>query len=159
MPFANLACPKCGTSASPGVTRCPKCDTLLDPGATLIPRDAETVLDLDATQVDVDSGGLGAPTDWTTAPSDAPASYESLTVGAVIGSRYEILRLLGEGGMGSVYEARDRELDRVVALKVIRPQLAENPEILRMFMQELILARQVTHPNVIRIFDLGLVHE
>ena len=57
--------------------------------------------------------------------------------------------------MGSVYQARDRELDRIVALKVIRPELAGNPDILRRFKQELILAREVTHKNVIRIFDLG----
>ena len=58
--------------------------------------------------------------------------------------------------MGAVYKARDRELERLVALKVIRPELAGNPEILRRFKQELILARQVTHKNVIRIFDLGM---
>src|SRR4029077_1113172 len=55
----------------------------------------------------------------------------------------------------AVYKARDTELDRVVALKLIRPELASNPEILRRFKQELILAREVTHRNVIRIFDLG----
>ncbi len=54
-----------------------------------------------------------------------------------------------------MYKARDTELDRVVALKLIRPELAKNPEMLRRFKQELILARQVTHKNVIRIFDLG----
>ena len=57
--------------------------------------------------------------------------------------------------MGAVYKARDTELDRFVALKLIRPEFATNPEILRRFKQELILARQVTHKNVIRIFDLG----
>jgi tetratricopeptide (TPR) repeat protein len=57
--------------------------------------------------------------------------------------------------MGAVYKARDVELERIVALKLIRPELARNPEMLRRFKQELILARQVTHKNVIRIFDLG----
>ena len=57
--------------------------------------------------------------------------------------------------MGAVYKARDRELDRLVALKIIRPNLALTSEILHRFKQELILARQVTHRNVIRIFDLG----
>ena len=57
--------------------------------------------------------------------------------------------------MGAVYKARDRELDRFVALKIIRPELASRPDILARFKQELILARQVTHKNVIRIFDLG----
>jgi tetratricopeptide (TPR) repeat protein/predicted Ser/Thr protein kinase/TolB-like protein len=65
------------------------------------------------------------------------------------------LGLLGEGGMGAVYKARDREVDREVALKVIRPELTGHPDIVRRFKQELILARQVTHKNVVRIFDLG----
>src|SRR5258708_7856474 len=73
----------------------------------------------------------------------------------VPGVRYEIIRLLGQGGMGAVYQAHDRELERQVALKVIRGDMAANPEILRRFKQELILARQITHKNVIRIFDLG----
>jgi tetratricopeptide (TPR) repeat protein/predicted Ser/Thr protein kinase len=78
-----------------------------------------------------------------------------LTPGSALGTRYEIIRLLGQGGMGAVYLARDRELDRKVALKVIRSDMAANPEILKRFKQELILARQITHRNVIRIFDLA----
>ncbi len=75
--------------------------------------------------------------------------------GSLLGARYRILRILGEGGMGAVYQARDQELDRIIALKVIRPELAGNPAILQRFKQELILARNVTHRNVVRIFDLG----
>ena len=78
-----------------------------------------------------------------------------LQVGEVLGGRYEILQLLGEGGMGAVYKAADRELDRFVGLKVIRPELASNPSILARFKQELLLAHQVTHRNVIRIYDLA----
>ncbi|HEX3819282.1 MAG TPA: tetratricopeptide repeat protein, partial [Candidatus Sulfotelmatobacter sp.] len=79
----------------------------------------------------------------------------ALEVGDVLGGRYEILQLLGEGGMGAVYKAMDRELDRPVALKLIRPELAANPSMLARFKQELLLAHQVTHKNVIRIYDLG----
>lgn len=57
--------------------------------------------------------------------------------------------------MGTVCKARDREVDRLVALKVIRPELAQNADALHRFKHELVLARQVTHRNVIRIFDLG----
>ena len=67
----------------------------------------------------------------------------------------KFLQLLGEGGMGAVYQARDRELDRPVALKLIRPELASSPSMLARFKQELLLSRQVTHKNVIRIYDLG----
>ncbi len=95
---------------------------------------------------------------WATHPrSDATAgqSHEALEIGTVLANRYAIVRRIGEGGMGAVYQARDLELNRVVALKVIRPSLAKNPEILSRFKQELILARQVTHKNVIRIYDLA----
>jgi serine/threonine protein kinase/tetratricopeptide (TPR) repeat protein len=93
--------------------------------------------------------------------SPAPISDTALHLaqlfppGTVLGSRYEILRVLGEGGMGAVYQARDKELDRLIALKVIRPELAGNPAILQRFKQELILARHITHKNVVRIYDLG----
>ena len=78
-----------------------------------------------------------------------------LEIGTMLGNRYEILQLLGEGGMGAVYKAADREVDRIVALKVIRPEMASNPEILARFKQELVLSSKVTHRNVIRIYDLG----
>ncbi|HXP16440.1 MAG TPA: serine/threonine-protein kinase, partial [Terriglobales bacterium] len=78
-----------------------------------------------------------------------------LQPGAVLGQRYEILKILGEGGMGAVYKARDRELNRMVALKVIRPDLAHSEAIIGRFKQELLLATQVTHKNVIRIYDLS----
>jgi eukaryotic-like serine/threonine-protein kinase len=83
------------------------------------------------------------------------AGQHTLTSGQLLAQRYEVLSLLGEGGMGAVYKARDVELSRMVALKVIRPDLARNRAILDRFKQELILATQVTHRNVVRIYDLG----
>ena len=88
--------------------------------------------------------------------SALPNSAATLEVGSVLAERYEIIKMLGEGGMGAVYKAKDRELDRLVALKVIRPELAGHQSILQRFKQELILARKVTHRNVVRIFDLGV---
>ena len=92
-------------------------------------------------------------------PSSAAASsisaFLALQPGYVFADRYEILNVLGQGGMGAVYQARDRELDRMIALKVIRPELATDPAILARFKQELILARNITHKNVVRIYDLG----
>jgi tetratricopeptide (TPR) repeat protein/TolB-like protein/predicted Ser/Thr protein kinase len=82
-------------------------------------------------------------------------AFLSLQPGVTFGGRYEILSVLGQGGMGAVYQARDRELDRLIALKVIRPELATDPAILQRFKQELILARNITHKNVVRIYDLG----
>jgi serine/threonine protein kinase/tetratricopeptide (TPR) repeat protein len=94
-------------------------------------------------------------------PSPVPISDGALRLvqlfppGTLLGGRYQIVRVLGEGGMGAVYQAHDQELDRTIALKVIRPELAGNPAILQRFKQELILARHVTHKNVVRIYDLG----
>jgi serine/threonine protein kinase/tetratricopeptide (TPR) repeat protein len=82
-----------------------------------------------------------------------------LKVGDAFGDRYRIDKLLGFGGMGAVYKAWDEVLDIPVALKVIRPEMAQDPAIAeqldRRFKRELLLARQVTHKNVVRIHDLG----
>ena len=63
--------------------------------------------------------------------------------------------LLGRGGMGSVYAARDRELDKVIALKTIRSSGEGAQLAVQRFKQELVLARKITHKNVVRIYDLG----
>ena len=82
-----------------------------------------------------------------------------LAVGQAFGVRYHIIRLLGAGGMGAVYQAWDAELGVSVALKVVKPQAtgdaARAQELERRFKRELLLARQVTHANVVRIHDLG----
>ena len=88
-------------------------------------------------------------------PAGAMQAAVQLKIGSAPGDRYQILELLGEGGMGAVYKAADLEVDRIVALKVIRPDMASNPEILARFKQELLLSSKVTHRNVIRIYDLG----
>ena len=75
--------------------------------------------------------------------------------GRTLGDRYDILELLGAGGMGAVYRARDRELDELVALKVIRAEFATVPAIVDRFRSEVKLARRVTHHNVARTFELG----
>ncbi|MFO0615328.1 MAG: serine/threonine-protein kinase [Polyangiaceae bacterium] len=75
--------------------------------------------------------------------------------GSVIGDRYEIRGVLGEGGMGTVYLAHDRELDEEIALKILRPEMASTPDALIRFRREVKLARRVTHPNVARTYDLG----
>jgi serine/threonine-protein kinase len=76
-------------------------------------------------------------------------------VGTAIGGRYDVLELLGQGGMGAVYRVRDRELDEVVALKVIRSDLAGTLGIVDRFRTEVKLARRVTHGNVARTYELG----
>ena len=109
------------------------------------------VADPDATISD----GLPAAGTSARAMASIYVKEAALQPGHVIGARYEILSLLGEGGMGAVYKALDREVDRTVALKLIRPDLASNPAILARFKQELLTATQVTHKNVIRTYDIS----
>jgi eukaryotic-like serine/threonine-protein kinase len=73
----------------------------------------------------------------------------------LVGGRYEILGLLGAGGMGAVYRARDTELDELVALKMLHGEFVDDPTMLVRFRQEAKLARRVTHRNVARTFDIG----
>ncbi len=84
-------------------------------------------------------------------PSGVPASAER----HLVASRYEILALLGAGAMGTVYRARDLELDEIVALKILRRELVDAPESLELFRREVKLSRRVTHHNVARVFDIG----
>src|SRR5580692_1715050 len=139
-PAGAAECPACHHSNAPGVSRCASCSAWLGP--------------TDATLTH-----LPADTRWSRATrAELPAASPGLALetGSLIADRYEILKLLGEGGMGAVYKARDQEVDRLVALKVIRPELAGHSSVLQRFKQELILARTVTHRNVIRIYDLGV---
>jgi serine/threonine-protein kinase len=73
----------------------------------------------------------------------------------VLGGRYEILGFIGMGGMGAVYRARDAALSEIVALKMLRPIFAADQESLLQFLQEVRLARRVTHRNVARTYDFG----
>jgi serine/threonine-protein kinase len=77
-------------------------------------------------------------------------------VGGTFAGRYDVLSVLGRGGMGSVYQVLDRELDEEVALKVLTPEsFAEGTQAVQTLKQEIRLARKITHPNVVRTHDLG----
>ncbi len=144
-----ITCPACKTETASETGRCLACNTPLpaDEIATRLMPDPFATAGLLA------PGSAGGP---TSRGQPTPMQwFAELTAGAVLGGRYEIVKTLGQGGMGAVYKARDREVDRMVAVKVIRPELANQPQILSRFKQELILSRQVTHKNVVRIFDLG----
>ena len=80
---------------------------------------------------------------------------QRLAAGSLLAGRYRILELLGVGGMGMVYRAADERLGLTVAVKVLRPDLGSDRRWLDRFQQELVLARQVSHPNVVRIHDIG----
>jgi class 3 adenylate cyclase/tRNA A-37 threonylcarbamoyl transferase component Bud32 len=98
--------------------------------------------------------GLG-PSETSTL---TPAGFETLSgiaPGALMGQRFEILAVLGAGGMGVVYKARDRELDDLVALKMLKRELLSDRTHLERLKAEIKLARRITHPNVLRTHDFG----
>lgn len=86
---------------------------------------------------------------------DAPDSAPRLTPGQVIGERYRMVNLLGRGGMGEVYRADDLVLGTPVALKFLPGHLAGDSTALERLRGEVRIARQVSHPHVCRVFDVG----
>src|SRR5262245_12930932 len=140
-PTDRNRCERCGgplTESGPMAGSCPRCmmeigvtsgvERLTDPDSKLLPEGPETI--------------RASLTPTATASSHA-----------VIG-RYRILRLIGEGGMGAVYEAEQDHLRRTVALKIIKPGLA-GPELLRRFEQESQALGRLQHPGIARIYDAG----
>jgi serine/threonine protein kinase/tetratricopeptide (TPR) repeat protein len=127
------------------------------PSGEISSSDQPTLLNVDAGQV-YSKGPGDEPTivgSSSLSGGSTPPTQPLLEPGTTVGGRYEILDMLGIGGMGEVYKARDLALGRLVAFKVIRPELARNPAIIDRFKQEILLSSTVTHKNVIRIYDLG----
>jgi eukaryotic-like serine/threonine-protein kinase len=132
-----VLCPSCGNSNLDGSSVCGQCgsdvsfETVVDPDLPSRPRNASRLARNGA-----DSGPL--------------------SVGDVVCDRYTVLQLLGRGGMGCVYKVMDRHVGRVIALKAIHSHAASDQAAISRFKDEMLLARQVTHKNVIRIFDFGV---
>jgi tetratricopeptide (TPR) repeat protein len=135
-----MVCPSCSTSFDAAIGSCPHCNWTASDAA---------VTDTGPPRTDPDLTREGSSTD----------SRHALQPGQRLTSRYTILKLLGAGGMGEVYQAWDEVVSTPVALKIIRPQLVterdQSQQLEERFRRELRLARQVTHPNVIRIHDIG----
>ncbi|MEO6194415.1 MAG: protein kinase [Thermoanaerobaculia bacterium] len=100
-------------------------------------------------------GAGGAGTQAATLTQPGAATLTGISPGALLGARFEILSVLGAGGMGIVYKARDRELDDLVALKMLKRDLWGDRNQLDRLKSELKLARKITHPNVLRTYDFG----
>ena len=176
-----MNCPRCGSFAPAEAGRCPVCGKESPAGAV-----GAGVLTPPVPPPDAEATHLGQPSpdspdaesetrlrapDETFLATPAPVTMTGggrlpepggggpLLIGQNFGSRYHIIRLLGSGGMGSVYQAWDKELEVAVAVKVIRPDATNDPmmaaELERRFKRELLLARQVTDRHVVRIHDIG----
>jgi predicted Ser/Thr protein kinase len=98
-----------------------------------------------------------APLSYGPVGETAPTSLRPSIVGQLIDGRYQVERVLGEGGMGLVYEARHRAIGRRVALKVLRAEYAGDREILERFMLEARSASAIGNPHIVDIFDFGVL--
>ena len=76
---------------------------------------------------------------------------------AFLERRYEILAEAGRGAMGQVFKARDRETREIVALKILKPEIASDPAMVERFKSELLFARKITHKNVCRVYEFNRV--
>ncbi len=104
------------------------------------------------------AAGAAAESGGETMDADTPPPTPTVpvsTLAAALPPRYEILNVVGRGGMGVVYKARDRETGEVVALKVLQSGLSADPGVLERFKNELRLARRITHKNVCRIHEFN----
>jgi serine/threonine-protein kinase len=145
--MAVFACPTCATPVGGADRSCPACGSSFDisdsPTGTA-PRPA----------------GTPSPTpspNRETSPSDGSRRLlgERFVPGTVLAGRYRIVGLLGRGGMGEVYRADDLKLEQPVALKFLPHGLDEGGERLARFYREVRVARQVSHPAVCRVYDVG----
>ena len=75
--------------------------------------------------------------------------------GSVLGGRYEIIEKIGSGGMAVVYRARDRKLERYVTVKVLREEFTGDEEFIARFRSEACSAAKLSHPNIVRVYDVG----
>ena len=151
-----MGCPRCGSAHVTASGRCGNCGAFDSSAVTVLtPPTAAATPSVSSTAETVLAGQVSQ----TPSTQQPPLSIGPLTSGQAFGTRYHIIRALGAGGMGIVYQAWDAELGVAVALKVIRPEVLLDPdsagEVERRFKRELVLARQVTHKHVVRIHDLG----
>jgi serine/threonine-protein kinase len=85
-------------------------------------------------------------------------SHDPLAPGSWFGD-YQILDLLGAGGMGNVYRAREKMLDRLVALKTLSPEFGHEPSFVERFLKEARAVARLNHPNIVQVFAFGAVQE
>ena len=92
---------------------------------------------------------------WAASTADSGFDEGRFPPGTLLSERYRIIGRLGKGGMGEVYRANDVRLGQTVALKFLPESMSQDPAVLARFHNEVRVARQVTHPNVCRVYDIG----
>jgi serine/threonine protein kinase len=139
-PRASNGADRAASTNTPGAPR-PRQDTVL---LSDVP-DAETLL-ADNTPADRAT--------HTPAPNRTDLNLSAATL-AALGQRYDILSEAGHGSMGNVYKARDRETGETVALKLLKPEIASDQQMMDRFKNELLFARKITHKNVCRVHEFN----
>jgi serine/threonine-protein kinase len=136
-------CPSCSSVVSEVAAACPQCGKPLDPAGVMPTLEGPA--------------GRAPATPRTPSHPPTPSGYGEarFAPGHVFAERYRIVGLLGRGGMGEVYRADDMKLGHTVALKFLSHKLAADPNLVQRFYSEVRLARQVAHPNVCRVYDVG----
>jgi len=134
-----MECPRCPGPVDENAQRCPHCEESLT-----LPSGRAGSAPLRSAPA---RSGVSAGESWERRPE----------AGTVVADRYRIVRLLGRGAMGAVYHAEDLKLEVPVALKFLTAAHGEDRERLELFLNEVRLARQISHPNVCRVYDVGEV--
>jgi len=154
-----MACPRCGADLPEAAASCPSCGLTAD--------DAATMGATGQPSRPAGSGPIGVVTRRTPTPAVAAKpssgwlsssdsiSHGRFAPGTLLEGRYRIINLLGKGGMGEVYRADDLRLGQPVALKFLPDGLHADPVRLAQFHNEVRTARDVSHPNVCRVYDIG----
>jgi tRNA A-37 threonylcarbamoyl transferase component Bud32 len=147
-------CPACGRPL--GVTgECPDCA----PSITGLPDDVTRLADAKPVGTPPASAGASRPpsssTGWLS--SSGAIDHGRFPPGTLLGGRYRVVGRLGKGGMGEVYRADDLKLGQPVALKFLPPEVDRDPARLTQLHTEVRMARQVSHPNVCRVYDIDEV--
>ncbi len=144
----SLTCPRCHAPVPAGGQFCAYCGSPVSPSG---PDDVTTTAG--PTVQARSPGRTPTPEGWLGAP--AGAGQGRFTPGSILADRYRIVALLGRGGMGEVYRAEDLRLGQPVAMKFLPPRLAHDAKRLAQLHNEVRTARQVSHPNVCRVYDIG----
>jgi hypothetical protein len=161
-----MNCSSCARELPDGAAFCPACATPVDfsstPTVTRVDSPAARAIRAGRDDRSDDAPGVAPhsprvePGAQRTPSHGSNSGFEHHYVpGTTLADRYRIVSPLGKGGMGEVYRAEDLKLGQTVALKFLPQSLARNDEALARFTREVRLARQVSHPNVCRVFDIG----
>ena len=142
-------CPRCGHSTQGEARFCSRCGAELDFGV-----DSPTEIASSAPPRSHRSAGEILVERSRTPSSVLPGEDPRFVPGMVLANRYRIIGRLGRGGMGDVYRADDLKLGQSVALKFLPEEVSGDPERLRRFLAEVRIARQISHANVCRVYDV-----